>query len=201
MPSITSRACDTSPAYCIACDLIPKRLPESSSKCSRARSPHAANLRLGSELAENLAQRARDIGRPLQIADVLSAVPVSRRLLERHFVAAMGRTMLREIHRQQLLRAQNLLVETKLDLERVANASGFVNAKQMGALFQKHLRITPRVTADSTEHGTGSSEHRTPLLRLGCSDKINHETRRRCGVISSESRLETRCRSCFKTAS
>jgi LacI family transcriptional regulator len=86
---------------------------------------------------------ASHAGEPLQVTDVCQAVPVSRRLLERRFRAVMGRTMLEEIHRCHLLRARSLLVETNMDLERVARLSGFSNAKQMGALFRSRLRTTP----------------------------------------------------------
>lgn len=85
----------------------------------------------------------------LRVTDVLDAVPVSRRLLERRFLAAMGRTMLEEIHRQRLIRAKNLLAETNLDLDHVARACGFTNAKQMGALFRQQLNTTPKAYRQS----------------------------------------------------
>ncbi|MBI1371464.1 MAG: helix-turn-helix domain-containing protein [Phycisphaera sp.] len=81
--------------------------------------------------------------RPIQVSDVLDAVPVSRKTLEVRFQKALGRTPHAEIQRLRLDRVKQLLVQTDWPLKRVANSSGFTYAEHMHAVFRNHMGMTP----------------------------------------------------------
>ncbi|MCC5828348.1 MAG: DNA-binding transcriptional regulator [Phycisphaeraceae bacterium] len=81
--------------------------------------------------------------RDLSLDRIFGAVPASRRVLERRFRAVLNRTVWQEVHRYRLSHAQRLLAETRFDLERIAEMSGFANAKQLGAAFRNELKTSP----------------------------------------------------------
>ena len=79
----------------------------------------------------------------IDVSAVVDHVSLSRRALERRFKAATGRALGEEIRLSRLNRARGLLLDSALALERIAEASGFLDAKQMGAAFRKYLRTSP----------------------------------------------------------
>ncbi|HEY7157858.1 MAG TPA: DNA-binding transcriptional regulator [Gemmataceae bacterium] len=81
--------------------------------------------------------------RPLTAKEVLRAVPLSRRSLERRFRRALGRTLLEEIHRDHVERARRLLAETDLPMPVVASRSGFSDARQLSVRFRQATGLTP----------------------------------------------------------
>jgi AraC-like DNA-binding protein len=80
---------------------------------------------------------------PMQVNDLLSIVPLSRRSMERRFFQVRGRSPHEEIRRLQLQRATRLLAQTHLPLKQVAQASGFKSAIMMIRVFRKELGMTP----------------------------------------------------------
>jgi len=99
----------------------------------------------------------RDHGdRPLQTRDLLAAVPVSRRSLERRFREAIGRTPHDEIRRVHLEIACQLLSETDLPMHAVATRSGFSDPKQLSVIFRQILDQTPTAYRVATRGPTGS---------------------------------------------
>lgn len=82
--------------------------------------------------------------RPLRVTDLLRAVPVSRRLLERRFRKVLGRTILEEIRRVHIERARLLLTQTDLPLSAVAERAGFTDAKRFSTVFRQVVGLTPR---------------------------------------------------------
>jgi LacI family transcriptional regulator len=80
---------------------------------------------------------------PLRVRDVLRAVPVSRRSLERRFFQALRHGLGEEIRRVHLERAKMLLASTDLSTPQVAERSGFSNAKHLATIFRLELGITP----------------------------------------------------------
>ena len=80
---------------------------------------------------------------PLSVPDILNEVPVGRRALERRFKKILGRTIQSEIMRVRLARAQQLLIESDLNHDQIATRCGFPHAPHFGAVFRKHLHITP----------------------------------------------------------
>jgi LacI family transcriptional regulator len=81
--------------------------------------------------------------RPIRVADLLEAVPVSRRTLEVRFRRALGRTPHDELGRLRLQKARELLLQTHWPLKKVAEASGFAYAEHFHAFFRRAMKTTP----------------------------------------------------------
>ena len=81
--------------------------------------------------------------RPLQVGDVLDAVALSRRSLERRFQEHIGRSPQTEIQRVHVDRARTLLAETELPISEVAHNAGFRNADRLAAVFRRQVGLTP----------------------------------------------------------
>ena len=80
---------------------------------------------------------------PITVSDLLARVSVSRRTLERRFLAALGRSPHAEVLRVRLDRVRRLLGETAYPLREVARRSGFRHAEYMSAMFRKNTGETP----------------------------------------------------------
>lgn len=81
---------------------------------------------------------------PIQVSDVLHAVPVSRSWLERQFQKALRRTPAEEIRRVHLERAKQLLASTDLSVPQVAAAAGFRSREYLAFAFKQATGLTPR---------------------------------------------------------
>ncbi|TWT48288.1 AraC family transcriptional regulator [Botrimarina hoheduenensis] len=81
--------------------------------------------------------------RGITVLDVLQEVPVARRQLERQFKRYLGRLPAEELRRLRLERARQLLAESEMSIDDVAEASGYAGSTQLGAAFRKQFRITP----------------------------------------------------------
>ena len=77
------------------------------------------------------------------VDNVLRVVPLSRSVLQRRFRRVLGQTVNDAIIQQRLKRAQELLRETELPLQEVAELAGFQHAQYLGAVFRKRLGTTP----------------------------------------------------------
>ena len=80
---------------------------------------------------------------PIHVDDVLRAVPMSRRSLERAFQETLGRSPAMEIRRVRIERAKQLLATTDLPIPKVAQASGFGTGEYLATLFRQVTGITP----------------------------------------------------------
>lgn len=80
---------------------------------------------------------------PLRVADVLRAVPVARRALERRFRKWLQRSLSEEIRRVHVMRSRQLLVGTDLPLAQVARQSGFHDGRQLSVVFRRETGMTP----------------------------------------------------------
>jgi LacI family transcriptional regulator len=69
------------------------------------------------------------------VEDVMREVPISRRMLERRFRKAMGRSLHDEIQRVRIEHAKRLLLETDLDVLEVALASGYQSQSYFSRRF------------------------------------------------------------------
>jgi LacI family transcriptional regulator len=81
--------------------------------------------------------------RAIRVEDVLEAVPMSRRTLERLFQEQLGRSPAEEIRRVRLDRAKHLLATTDLTVPKVAVASGFSTGHYLATVFRQEMGITP----------------------------------------------------------
>jgi LacI family transcriptional regulator len=79
----------------------------------------------------------------IQVPDVLRAVSVSRRWLERRCQTALGRTPAAEIRRVRVERAKHLLAETELRMPDVAAAAGFTSHEYFAQAFKAHAGQSP----------------------------------------------------------
>jgi LacI family transcriptional regulator len=77
------------------------------------------------------------------VPDVLQHVPLSRTILERRFRKYLGRSPQAEIRAVQLKRVQQLLAETDLRLERIAELAGFEHPEYMSVVFKRQTGQTP----------------------------------------------------------
>jgi len=80
---------------------------------------------------------------PIQVADVLRQVPMSRRMLEQRFARILGRSPAAEINRVRLETCKRRLIDTDWSIGRIAEATGFNHPQVMMRLFQRELAMTP----------------------------------------------------------
>lgn len=86
----------------------------------------------------------------LRVADILAAIPVSRRKLEMGFRRVLARTIEEEIRRVRLESAQRMLHQTSLPVSVVADRAGFGTSAHMANAFRRDLGLSP------TEYRRGS---------------------------------------------
>jgi LacI family transcriptional regulator len=79
----------------------------------------------------------------LSVKDVMRAISVSRRSLERRFRQSLGRGIFEEIQRVRIDRAASLLAGTDLSIAALAQQSGFSNANHLGLVFRREAGMTP----------------------------------------------------------
>ena len=103
---------------------------------------------------QTLAMRDRDIAqavafirshaaKPIQVADVLREVALSRRQFERRFQTILGRTPAAEIRRVHMERAMQLLIDSEMPIPDVASAAGFASREYMAQVFKQELGLSP----------------------------------------------------------
>ncbi|WP_428937557.1 substrate-binding domain-containing protein [Fontivita pretiosa] len=78
----------------------------------------------------------------LSVKQMLDALPVNRRTLERRFISVLGHSPLDEIRRVRLERAKALL-QTDLPIYEVAARSGFATAEYLATSFLQATGMTP----------------------------------------------------------
>ncbi len=90
--------------------------------------------------------------RPITVNDVLDAVPLGRRSLERRFRRALGRSLLDEIRQAHIERAKRLLCDTTLDMPVVARESGFASAVRFSTVFHHLVGLAPTAFRRAHQH-------------------------------------------------
>lgn len=75
--------------------------------------------------------------------DILSFVPMTRRVFEKKFLKRVGRTPYKELQRIRVNRLKELLGETDLSLLEVAEKSGFEHVSYMSYLFKRETGVSP----------------------------------------------------------
>lgn len=87
--------------------------------------------------------REQAAGNPY-VGDVAKAAGVSVVALQTRFRAALGRTVLEEIQRVRVGRAQGLLAGSELPMSVVAERCGFPNSQRFSVLFRQVTKQSPR---------------------------------------------------------
>lgn len=80
-----------------------------------------------------------------QASDLIAISGVSRSGLQTRFRAAVGRSLLEEIHRARISQAKHLLATSDLTLENIADRVGFNSAQRLHAIFTKSVGTPPGV--------------------------------------------------------
>ncbi len=81
----------------------------------------------------------------LDVTRLAAAVCLSRRSFDRRFRDATGCSPLQWLLTQRVLRAQQVLTSTDLDIDAVARASGFSDAVALRPHFRRVVGVAPRV--------------------------------------------------------
>lgn len=79
----------------------------------------------------------------IKVADVLAAVPMSRRVLESRFRSHFGRTLHQAILGVQLDKIKELLRSTDMSMVQIADRSGFRHVEYMSVVFKREVGLTP----------------------------------------------------------
>jgi len=79
----------------------------------------------------------------ISVPDVLRAVPIARRTLEKRFDTIVGHSPAEEIRRTKLEKVRQLLSSTEMAIPDIAEACGFAYAEHMIPLFARHHGYTP----------------------------------------------------------
>ena len=80
-------------------------------------------------------------GRFIDVSDVMSVMPISRRSLERRFQEIVGRGVYQEISRCHVERAKELLKETDWPVSRIARESGFNSTNRFEDIFRRETGL------------------------------------------------------------
>jgi LacI family transcriptional regulator len=94
------------------------------------------------DVAAAIAMIRRNADRPLSVTEILRAIPVGQRKLERGFRRYLGRTMLQEIRRAHVREAERLLASTDLPVEEIASRSGFSSSSKLATAFREETGLT-----------------------------------------------------------
>ena len=79
----------------------------------------------------------------LTVAAVAAGIGISRRVLEKRFRRATGRTVFTEIHDSRMERARRLVEETNLSLDVISERIGLADTKRFANLFKERFGKTP----------------------------------------------------------
>ncbi len=80
---------------------------------------------------------------PIKVEDILKAVPMARRSLERRFMQYIGRNPAQEIRHLRINQARKLLVKTDLSMEDIAEACGYASYNYLGNVFKAETGYSP----------------------------------------------------------
>lgn len=80
---------------------------------------------------------------PIQVADVVAAVPISRRALQKRFQTTMGRTILDEIRHTRVELVAKMLTDTNLPIAQIALACGYPGIDHIARSFRMIKRMSP----------------------------------------------------------
>jgi LacI family transcriptional regulator len=79
----------------------------------------------------------------INVKDLLKAVPMGRRTLERRFTAVVGHSAAEEIRRAKIEQVRQLLTSSDMPIPEIAEACGFAYAEHMIPLFARYHGHTP----------------------------------------------------------
>jgi LacI family transcriptional regulator len=92
-------------------------------------------------VAEALRYIRNHAGRFIDVSDVMSVVPISRRSLERLFQDQIGHGVYKEIARCHIERAKELLTQTDWSISRIARESGYNSTNRFEVAFRNETTV------------------------------------------------------------
>lgn len=101
----------------------------------------------------------------LDVSEVARAAGLSRRVLERRFLARVGRSPKAEVIRLRLERAKELLHETHWPLAEIAEKTGFTHAEYLHAVFTGKTGMTPGAFRKRRQAAADQPSFRQPRPR------------------------------------
>lgn len=96
------------------------------------------------ELERAVDYMRQHVGEGIKVQDVVRALAIPRRSLERRFREHFGQTPLSMLHAIRAERAAELLRQTDLMLAEVATRTGYLDAKRFGVGFRACMGMSPR---------------------------------------------------------
>lgn len=85
---------------------------------------------------------------PLPIEKIAERLDVDKRLVERHFKAALGHSPLVAYTNLRLEQARHLLDHTDKSIAAIATECGFCDSSHLGRIFRRHFGTTPKLYRD-----------------------------------------------------
>lgn len=103
----------------------------------------------------------------INVKDLLKAVPMGRRTLERRFTAVVGHSAAEEIRRAKIERVRHLLTSSDMPIPDIAEACGFAYAEHMIPLFARYHGHTPAAFRRNLRGASPFGAAATPKARRG----------------------------------
>lgn len=107
------------------------------------------------------------LAEPLGVRDIADAVAMSRRKLERHFRAHLGRSVNEELNRKRIERSRELLTGTKLSANDIARQVGFRTETYFFRIFRQAMGTTPKKYRLAQTTRLGGAEDAGPTPPVG----------------------------------
>ena len=104
---------------------------------------------------------------PCSIQDVMQAIPVSRRTLERQFANCLGRTLHEEVVRVRIDTARRLLTQSDLPVDEVSQRCGFAAVQSFIRFFRHGAGITPAAFRRRSLPKSSTQTHRSTHVANG----------------------------------
>jgi LacI family transcriptional regulator len=96
-----------------------------------------------SEVVKALRFIRQHASEPIQVGDVLKAVPLSRRALQKRFRSILNRSVHDEIRRVRNEQVAIMLTDTNLSISQIAKDFGYVGIEKLSRYFQREKGLTP----------------------------------------------------------
>lgn len=104
----------------------------------------------------HLLEQALDRGEQVQLPDVATRLGVTERHFRRIFQAEHGVSPIQWIGTRRLLRAKQLLTDTRLPIAQVALAAGFNSLRRFNTAFRQHYRMAPQALRSPRTPGSAA---------------------------------------------
>lgn len=95
------------------------------------------------DVSEALAFIRKSCYEPITVEDVVKAVSVSRRVLEKRFRKVLNRSVLQEIRRARTDAAARMLIETEMSIAQISEKLGYTETAHLSRYFHKEKGLSP----------------------------------------------------------